>query len=615
MAEKEDPEYESIVTIFSQPVLVIAGPGAGKTHLLADRVKRILDKGVNKDSITVLTFGKDASLHMKAKLLDNQKGFGLRYDEIPNISTIHSLAFEIVTRNLRYFNLRKENLSVLEDDHIKSLLYKDATLILGFGGDTGNLAYRCKIRGDCKFHPESSECQICKKYRQLMAYCNYIDFDDQVLFACQLLENNSELLYEYQERSQHLLVDEYQDINAAQYRLIELLSRKNRNGLFVVGDDAQSIYGFRGGSPEFILRFDRDFPEAVILPLNHSRRCHKNIIKDAEVVLTGYYPDWSGPYELKFHVPLGDEPKLINAKSYIAEAKLVAQISREALNDGKSVLVLVPKQAFFRSLSYSLRKNGIPHLCPTNLLPDWGNKRFQVIEQIINWIKDPENNFNTRLAIDTLSKSGNAKIPGGTKSSRCKQETVENRLKIDTEIAHLWGNVDKKTSLFRVLTSSSNYSKELTNIKTSLEGLIDSFINSKKASEGEFSKQLILATGVWIDPKKLADDISSISDILKYTPTNGPHVVQMMTMKKAKGLEEDVVIMVGLEDDIIPNPKSSLEEEARLFYVSMTRARQKLYLVHSSTRPSSISYGKEIIGKRRSRFIDSLDRKSKFYGN
>jgi len=612
MAEKEDLDYESIVTNFTQPVLVIAGPGAGKTHLLADRVKRLLNKDVNKDSITVLTFGKDASLHMKAKLLDKEKGFGLRYDEIPNISTMHSLGLEIVNRNLRSFNLRKENLSVLDDGDVKSLLYRDATLILGFARDTGNLAYNCKIRGDCQINLERRECQICNKYWQLMAFCNYIDFDDQVLFACQLLESNPGLLDEYQNKSQHLLIDEYQDINAAQYRLIELLSRKSRNGLFAVGDDAQSIYSFRGGSPEFILSFNRDFPEAVVLPLNHSRRCHQNIIKDANVVLKSYYTDWLGPFELHFHVLPGDESDIIQVKSDKAEANLVALISREALSEKKSVLVLIPKKSFYKQLSYTLRSYGIPHLCPNNLLPDWVNERLQSIDSVINWVRDPEDNFQTRLVIETFSTSGSTKIPGGTNIAKCKPETLENRLKFDTEVALLWERVDKGTCLLKVLQETSELSDELKKIKSALKSLNDSYHEYKGSHEGDFAKFLALSTGAWIPPEHLIDDLSSLSDILRYTPPNGPNVVQIMTMRKAKGLEADVVIMVGLEDDIIPNPKSLLEEEARLFYVSMTRAKEKLYLIHSFLRPRNISYGPSITRKERTRFIDSLGRRSNY---
>ena len=612
MAEKEDREYEGIVTNFSHPVLVIAGPGAGKTYLLGDRVKRLLERGVDKDSITVLTFGKDASLNMKARLLDKEGGFGLQFKEIPTISTMHSLGLEIVNRSLRTFNLRKENLRVLEEDSIKALLYRDATLNLTLDRVAGNEAYNCKIKGDCKINPDKRECQICKRYWQLMALCNYIDFDDQVLFACQLLETNPGLLEEYQNRAQHLLIDEYQDINAAQYRLIELLSRKSHNGLFAVGDDAQSIYSFRGGSPEFILRFEKDFPEATIMPLNHSRRCHKNIIKDANIALKNYYTDWSGPFELNFHVPLGEEPKIIEVKSDKAEAKLVASISREALSEKKSVLVLVPKKSFFKQLSYTLRSYGVPHLCPNNLLPDWVSERLQSIDSVINWVKDPEDNFKTRIAIETLSTSGGTKIPGGTNVSQCKPETLEKRLNFDTEVSLLWGRVDKGTCLWKVLQDASELSDELKKIRSALNNLIDSCHEFKGPHEGDFAKFLALSTGAWITPEHLIEDLCSLSEILRYTPQNGPNVVQIMTMRKAKGLEADVVIMVGLEDDIIPNPKSLLEEEARLFYVSMTRAKEKLYLIHSFQRPRNISYGPDIIRKNRTRFIDSLGRRSEY---
>ena len=115
-----------------------------------------------------------------------------------------------------------------------------------------------------------------------MSKCNYIDFDDQIHFACQILENFPNILNKYQSQAEHLLVDEYQDINAAQFKLIKLLSGRYRGGLFVVGDDAQSIYSFRGGDPKFILRFEHDFPGTEVATLAHSRRCHENILEPDE---------------------------------------------------------------------------------------------------------------------------------------------------------------------------------------------------------------------------------------------------------------------------------------------------------------------------------------------
>lgn len=137
-------------------------------------------------------------------------------------------------------------------------------------------------------------------------------------------------------------------------------------------------------------------------------------------------------------------------------------------------------------------------------------------------------------------------------------------------------------------------------------------MNSKGELHGEFAKRLSLASGAWTDPAKMAEDLCSIMDLMSASQPTGFGSVQLMTMRKAKGLEADVVVMVGLEDDIIHNPASNLEEEARLFYVSMTRAKEKLYLIHSYKRLRSISFGPEITGKQRSRFLDAIGRPSKY---
>jgi len=182
--------------------------------------------------------------------------FNIPFDNLPNISTLHSLAFEIVKQKPRTVGLRKTGLKVLRDEEVKRLLYRDASLILGHTEEESSKALKCKQHGDCDIGSKDIECAICLKYWELMSNCNYVDFDDQVLFACQILEKESEILARYQTRSEHLLVDEYQDINAAAFRLIDLLSRSSRNGLFAVGDDAQAIYGFRGADTRF-KRFSR----------------------------------------------------------------------------------------------------------------------------------------------------------------------------------------------------------------------------------------------------------------------------------------------------------------------------------------------------------------------
>jgi len=602
--------YEEIVSNVSSPTLVLVGPGSGKTYLLADRVKRLLDRGIDKESITVLTFGVDANQSMRDKLLDPEGDFKLAYDKLPLISTMHSLGLKIVREKPHDVNLLKKGLQVQGDDSVKYLMYRDAALILGLSKDEGISALQCKQCGDCNYPSKDVKCQICDKYRDIMSKCNYIDFDDQVLFACQILENNPIILEKYQKMCEHLLVDEYQDINAAQFRLIELLSRNSRNGLFVVGDDAQSIYAFRGGHPKFILNFEKYFPFAKTANLAHSRRCHENIMKDAFRILKEYYLDWTGEPKLEYHKPCGEEPAILQFPSELAEADMVARIARKIIPQ-KKVLILVPKKDFFLLISQFLTKYNVPHECPIDLLPE----RLEIAKHYIDWLNNQNDNFVTRIVIEDLINTGITKVAGARPNKRTKETTIQKRIDEETHIANLWESVDKHHSLSSLVANYNGSSPTLSQMKEALTILNDSFKDFSGENAGEFSKQLSLISGIWIEPGKLAEDIISVVDLLGSKRSTGVGSVELKTMRKAKGLEADVVMIVGLENDIVPNPKADITEEARLFYVSMTRAEEKLFLFHSYKRPRNISYGDQLMDKKRSLFLDVIGRKSNYIQN
>jgi len=607
-----DDEYESIVTTLDRPVLVLAGPGAGKTFLLGDRTKRLLDAEIDKECITLLTFAKDASQNMQDKLLDTNSGFGIPYERLPHVSTLHSISFEIVNRKPHFVGLQKTNLRVQSIKDVKRLLFRDAALILGHNETEANAAMRYKQDGAFSTKADKSLYLICEKYWEIMSKCNCIDFDDQVNFACLILEADTSILQEYQGKCKHILIDEYQDINAGQFKLIQLLSEQSRNGLFAVGDDAQSIYSFRGADPTYILRFGENYSGAVTTTLAHSRRCHQRIMEDAARMLKDYYPAWTGPYNLTYHVTIGEEPYIWQVPSDKAEAEWIARIARRTVAEKKSVLVLAPKREFFHHISFALQRYDVPHRCPVNLLPENVNKRLSAISDILKWLKNPEDNFLARLAIESLMNHGLAKVPGADKSLRCSPQTVNKRIEVESEVAELWQKIDKKKSLFTILLSQAKLSTELETIRETLSKLIELYKTNERKSHGEFAKQLSLAIGSWAESKRMTSDLSLIIEQLETAEPMGFGSVQLMTMRKAKGLEADVVIIAGLEDDLMPNPTSDIAEEARLFYVSMTRAKEKLYLLHAFKRLRSISYGPEITGKKRSRFLDSIGRKSKY---
>ncbi|MFA5790581.1 MAG: ATP-dependent helicase [Caldisericia bacterium] len=600
-------DYETIVSNLKSSTLVLAGPGAGKTYLLSDRIKRLLNNGTDKSNITALTFGKDANQHMINKLT-NPNGFNISFKELPHISTMHSLGLDIVKEKPHDVNLLKTNLKVQENENVKRLMYRDASLILGYAEDDSKEALKCKQYGDCKKNSEEKKCKICEKYWEIMSKCNHVDFDDQILFACNILEENPTILKKYQSQARHLLVDEYQDINAAQFRLIELISRESKNGLFAVGDDAQSIYGFRGGNPKFILHFGKDFPGSETPPLAYSRRCHEKIMCDAIKILKKYYTDWTGEQKLEYKVPSGKEPYIWQLPSELSEAEMVAKIARHFIQEKKSILILVPKKEFFSLITQELSKRGIVYSCPISFLPE----RVEIAKLFMDWATIPSNSFKTRLVVEELINSGIAKVPGTRKDKKCKPETIKKRIEEETKIAKLWEQVDKKNDMFSVIKNLKELNKTLIKIRDGLLNLSDLFINFKKEKYGEFIKQLAVVSGIWCNPSELMGDIIKITKLLNSQSTTGLGWVQLNTMKKAKGLEADVVIIVGLEDDIVPNPRSDLVEETRLFYVSMTRAKEQLFLFHSYKRPCNISYGDSIMDKPRSRFLDIIGRKSEW---
>ena len=315
-------DYEEIVNNFTSPTFVIAGPGAGKTHLLADRVIRLLKQDEDsKNNITVLAFTRDARQRMEDELISE---WHLEYKKLPKIRTTHSLGFEIVQKAANDVNLRKKDLRLQTEKKIRRLMFRDAALICDSDEEDSIGADKCRNFGDCTRNPLDKKCKICDKYLEIMRKCNHIDYDGQIYLAYEILEKNPELLKEYQQQAQYLLIDEYQDFNSAQFKIIELLSRESRNGLFVVGDPAQSIYSFRGGSPKFILRFEQDFTGAKPGRLSDSWRCPREIMKYAFMILNKYFEDYRGfkrIEDLDFHVDPGKEPYPVEFPSEDAEAE------------------------------------------------------------------------------------------------------------------------------------------------------------------------------------------------------------------------------------------------------------------------------------------------------
>lgn len=326
-------------------------------------------------------------------------------------------------------------------------------------------------------------------------------------------------------------------------------------------------------------------------------------------ILEKYYPDWTGKPNLNYYKEKGEPPHIWQLSSEIFEAKVAAAVARDAIQEKKTVLILAPKKDFFPLLLRELTRKQVPHNCSIDLLPE----RMSIAKRFIDWVQNPSDTFITRLVIEDLINRGIAAVAGGKKDARCNEATIKKRIAEETNIARLWDLVDKDNDLFLIIKSHDNSNKTLVTIRDSLLGFELFYNDYKKDNRGEFAKQLASITGVWIEPSKMAEDIANVVRLIQAEQPFGSSSAQLLTMRKAKGLEAQVVIIIGLEDDIMPNPKNNnIAEEARLMYVSMTRAKESLYLFHSYRRPRNISYGPEMSEKGRSRFLNALGRKSEY---
>jgi superfamily I DNA/RNA helicase len=329
------------------PILLLAGPGTGKTHTLARRVKWLVDdQSVPPDSITLITFADEAARNMRERLSDPAKpDVFLPVSRQPGrICTMHSLAFGVVLENYEALGFAEP--PGLLPSHLVKTVLGDAAELLDLPRDVGSQQCKvCREKGRCHRSVERDECRVCERYFAILKHHNVVDYDDQVLLACRVLSNDEQALAPYRESCAHLLVDEYQDINEAQFRLIKLLAGEDGTGLYAVGDDNQSIYSFRGGTPKYTREFARDWAGPTIHQLTESYRCPQPVIDaGASVIKNGCRTFCNDP---QIHSNTGvDAPVTVNqVTSATQEARHIAQTIAQA-RGARDALILIPRSTY-----------------------------------------------------------------------------------------------------------------------------------------------------------------------------------------------------------------------------------------------------------------------------
>ena len=583
-----------------QPLLIKAGPGFGKTYTLAYKIKYLVEnQKINPDKLCVITFTNEAAVNMRKKInSEADERVYIKQELQPSvICTMHKLGDRIIRDNCSKIGLKRD-FRVLSSRYLKDILIKDCAQMLKAKRQDAKDTISCRQEGKC-VPTDSLKCEICSEYNKLLRRFNYIDHDNQIMFACKLLKENQYILRNEQIKARYLLIDEYQDINCAQWELVKLLSGETNN-LFVVGDDYQSIYGFRGGHPKYIRNFQNDYgPNAIIRDLIDSRRCPSTIFKGAFTMVQTYN---GGDIKFLDKVIFHNESEILikvhNSKHQNLEADFIARKIKE-IGPSYDSLILIPSLNYSLPIKHALQKYFVDFSCGYNI----EETDFYLISILLNWLKNPSDNFNFRLLIDKIIDKGISDIPAKQTEFTGRKETKERREDALRQISNFWNEIGKNKTLYLKIKTlkDNNLFKKLITLITELKKIY------KENNSIDFIDLIVNRMKIWKDISFFSNEINSIVEEIKsLAKVQGECGARIMTMKKAKGLEADYVFIVGLENNILPRQKttdSDKEEDSRLLYVSMTRARKELYLLYSDIRDRNIT---KVQIDGRSEFIDAI---------
>jgi len=598
--DKDKQILDELVQI-NKPLLICAGPGMGKTYTLAYKIKNlVVTKGINPNKVSVITFTNEASINMRKKISSksDKDVFIEQQLQPPAICTMHKLGNRIIKDYHLKLGL-KINFQVLSSSYLKETLIKDCAQIIGFKRNDANATIECRGQGKC-IAIDSLKCKICDEYKKLSRKFNCIDHDDQVLLACELLKNHKDILEKEQEKIEYLLVDEYQDINYAQWELIRLLSGEKGKNLFVVGDDYQSIYGFRGGSLEYIRNFKKDYaPDAEARKLTKCRRCPPNIFKGAFGMVQKYNGgDINLIKNLEFTENSDSRVKIYNFEHSNLEAAFIATNIKE-IGPSHDVLILVPRISLSESIKRALRKRFVDFSCDYQV----EETELYLISTLLKWLNDSSDNFNFRILIEEIIDRGISDIPGKQTEFTGKDKNKNIREEALKQISNIWKEVEKGKTLYSQIRKlrTQDMFKKLLDIVITLRASY-----SNKEDIVGFISTIVNKLATWKKIPNFENEIISIIEEIKSIGTK-EHNVRILTLKKAKGLEADYVFIVGLENNllphILPDEPPNKEEDSRLLYVSMTRAKKELYLLHSKIRDRKIT---KVLTSGRSEFIEAI---------
>lgn len=591
-----DKQKEAVMHV-DGPCLVLAGAGSGKTRVLTERIVNLINNGVSPYNILAITFTNKAAREMRERVYNS-------IEEEANkifIGTFHSLGLKIVRENASVIGY-SNNVTILDRDDVNTLIKR---FMKELNLDTEHYPVKsilnkisfAKNEGlspdefdkFAKAPLDMASCKVYKMYESALKRSNSVDFDDLLILPLRIFKKDKSVLEKYQEHFKYILVDEYQDTNMVQYDMCKLLASKYRN-LFVVGDMDQSIYSFRFANYMNVINFEKDNKDAKVIVLDENYRSTNNILNAANDVIKNNKERkeknlWSSKGD-------GDKIKYIRCDNELEEASTVVRLTKELLDKGEKpseIAVLYRTNGQSRVFEEAFLKENIPF----KIVGSYFFYNRKEIKDLISYMHLIYNNN------DDASLERVINVPRRGIGSK----TIE-KLRSEASIS------DK--SMFEVVSSGKelgfkNLIIDLTNESknTDLVGLVDVILDKtgirkeleeKNDLESEIRlenlnefKSIALAfqeKGIF-SLEEFLENISLVSDKNEYKEVDDG--INLMTLHSAKGLEFNDVFLVGMEEGIFPHNRSfesesELEEERRLCYVGITRAKEHLWLMNAKKR-------------------------------
>ena len=648
-----DKQYEAVVNT-EGPCLVIAGAGSGKTKVLTHKIAYLVgEKKVLPWNILAITFTNKAANEMKERI---NKLVGDTSNDMW-VGTFHSICVRILRKFIDRIGFESSFIifdttdqktlikQCLKDLQMDEKLFNDRAVLSEISNAKNDMlepdSYAVKSHGD--FRKEKIS-EVYTLYQKRLKENNAIDFDDIINYTIKILMENPDILEYYSNKFQYILVDEYQDTNKSQFTLVTMLASKHGN-ITAVGDNDQGIYSFRGADISNILNFEKDFPGTKIIKLEQNYRCTGNILKVANSVIKNNETKYDK--KLWTENEVGNLPKVFSADNEYDEGRYIAEqiehLRREEYYKYSDFAVLYRMNTQSRAIEEILRREGIPYKIVGGL-KFYERKEIKDIISYLRLVQNPSDNLSLNRIINE-PKRGIGKTSLDNVAQVAEQNNVSmyeviknaeqyglNRVYLNSRefINCMEEFISKKdelklSELVKKILKDTGYIKALEN-----ENTIEA--ENRIANLDEFLTVAIEFEEESAD-NRLSDFLEGItlsSDLDNMEETE--ESVTLMTLHSAKGLEFPVVFLVGMEEGIFPGYKSigeqkELEEERRLCYVGITRAKENLFLTNSKQRttfgstthnpPSRFlqEIPKELLDGYEDAIEDNIPKKSNPFGN